>query len=125
MLHEAEQALQDRRILLPRLSAFCPPGVSFKNSLFGAGGVIRRFLPLTYVSTLRAKSAAVLAGQIGVKNALGFAPLSFNLTVGLTGRRLISLCQRQRSHRWLKRCACPAPCWVYFWVYTQLHVLPG
>ena len=47
--------------LIPVFAGSYLPRLSVKTSLFGVGGVIWRFLLLTYVSMFRAKSAIFLA----------------------------------------------------------------
>ena len=77
--------------LTPAFKASYLPGLSVKTSLFDVGGVIRRFLPLTYLST-----ALLLMPVRLARLANGHGPLG-RLSVGFRAKSAISLANAEES----------------------------
>ena len=63
--------------LTPAFKASYLPGLSVKTSLFDVGGVIRRFLPLTYLSTALLLMPVRLARLANGHGPLGRLPVGF------------------------------------------------
>ena len=76
--------------LIPAFKASYLPGLSVKTGLFDVGGVIRRFLPLTYLST-----ALLLMPVRLARLANGHGPLD-RLSVGFHAKKRHFPCQRRR-----------------------------
>ncbi len=77
--------------LTPAFKASYLPGLSVKTSLFDVGGVIRRFLPLTYLST-----ALLLMPVRLARLANGHGPLG-RLSVGFRAKSAVFLAGTQKS----------------------------
>ena len=78
--------------LTPAFKASYLPGLSVKTSLFDVGGVIRRFLPLTYLST----ALLLMPVRLG-RLANGHGPLG-RLPVGFRAKSAIFLAGTQKSY---------------------------
>ena len=76
--------------LIPAFKASYLPGLSVKTGLFDVDGVIRRFLPLTYLST-----ALLLMPVRLARLANGHGPLD-RLSVGFHAKKRHFPCQRRR-----------------------------
>ena len=76
--------------LTPAFKASYLPGLSVKTSLFDVGGIIRRFLPLTYLST----ALLLMPVRLGLAN--GHGPLG-RLPVGFRAKSAIFLANAQKS----------------------------
>ncbi len=77
--------------LTPAFKASYLPGLSVKTSLFDVGGVIRRFLPLTYLNT----ALLLVPVRLG-RLANGHGPLG-RLPVGFRAKSAISLANAEES----------------------------
>ena len=78
--------------LTPAFKASYLPGLSVKTGLFDVGGVIRRFLPLMYLST-----ALLLMPVRLARLANGHGPLG-RLPVGFRAKSAIFLASAQKSY---------------------------